>query len=364
MSEEVFSSLLPDDYAELSDDQAIARCRQATKRHGSDLLLLAHHYQRREIVELSHRRGDSFELARCAQRESGARWVVFCGVRFMAESAAVLAVPGQSVIHPDARAGCPLADMADLQDVQEVWDELGAVLGEMKGQVTPVTYINSSAELKAFCGRNQGTVCTSSNAGRAYDWAMERAERVFFFPDQHLGRNTASFRGIPAERILLWRKGEKLGGNSPESVRQAQVILWDGHCHVHTWFTSEQIHSMRSEHPGIQVVVHPECPLEVVEAADANGSTSYIIDFVNRAAPGSMIAVGTEFNLVERLAREAEGVKTVIPLARSLCPNMYRINPQNLCWALEQPEEFSPVTVSPEVSRDALVALDRMLSLA
>ncbi len=364
MSEEVFSNLLPDEYAELTDEQAVTRCRQAAEAHGAGLLILAHHYQRREIVELSHRKGDSFELARSAQRETGARWVVFCGVRFMAESAAILAAPGQSVIHPDARAGCPLADMADLVDVQEAWTELGDVLGEMAGQVTPVTYINSSAELKAFCGRNQGTICTSSNAGLAFDWAMERAERVFFFPDQHLGRNTAAVRGIPAEQIIHWRKNEPLGGNTPDAVRQSRVILWDGHCHVHTWFTTDQIEKMRSEHPGIQVVVHPECPREVVAAADANGSTSFIINYVEQAEPGSTIAVGTEFNLVERLAREAEGVKTVIPLARSLCPNMYRINPQNLCWALEKPEAFAPVTVPREIGRDALVALDRMLSLA
>lgn len=364
MSEDLFRGLLPDRYAELSDAESMARCRLALERHGANLLVLAHHYQRQEIVELSHFKGDSFELARSAQRESTAKWVVFCGVRFMAESAAILTVPGQKVIHPDARAGCPLADMADLPEVQEAWDELSGVLGEMKGQATPVTYINSNAELKAFCGRHQGIICTSSNAGRAFDWAMDRAERVFFFPDQHLGRNTAYLRGIPTERILLWRKGEPLGGNCPEAIRQSKVILWDGHCHVHTWFTTDQIGKVRSEHPGIQVVVHPECPREVVQAADANGSTSYIIDFVKRAAPGSTIAVGTEFNLVERLAREADGGKTVIPLARSLCPNMYRINLQNLCWSLERPENFSPVTVSPEASRDALVALDRMLSLA
>lgn len=363
MNEAVFSNLLPDEYVELSDEQATERCRKAVRRHGSGLLLLAHHYQRREIVELSHRRGDSFELARSAQRESSARWVVFCGVTFMAESAAILAAPGQSVIHPDARAGCPLADMADLPEVQAAWDELKGVLGDLKSQVTPVTYINSSAELKAFCGRNQGTVCTSSNAGRAFDWAMEKAERVFFFPDQHLGRNTAVTHGIPVDRILLWRKDEPLGGNSPDAVRRARVILWEGHCHVHTWFTTEQIEAVRLEHPGIQVVVHPECPRDVVAAADANGSTSFIIDFVSRAAPDSAIAVGTEFNLVERLALEAEKGKMVIPLARSLCPNMYRINPQNLCWSLEQPEAFTPVTVAPDVSRDALVALDRMLSL-
>lgn len=364
MNQAVFSNLLPDAYAELSDEQAVERCRQAVGRHGSSLLLLAHHYQRQEIVELSNRKGDSFELARSAQREISARWVVFCGVRFMAESAAVLAAPGQSVIHPDVRAGCPLADMADLDEVQEAWDELGQVLGEMTGQTTPVTYINSSAELKAFCGRNQGTICTSSNAGLAFDWAMDQAKRVFFFPDQHLGRNTAVTREIPEEQIILWHKGQPLGGNTPEAVRQARVILWDGYCHVHTWFTTDQIGKLRSEYPGIQVVVHPECPREVVAAADANGSTSFIINFVEQAEPGSTIAVGTEFNLVGRLAREAEGVKTVIPLARSLCPNMYRINPQNLCWALEKPEDFTPVTVPEEISRDALVALDRMLSLA
>lgn len=364
MNEAAYSSLLPDEYVELSDEQATERCREAIRQHGSRLLVLAHHYQRREIVELSHRRGDSFELARSAQRESDARWVVFCGVRFMAESAAILGAKGQSVIHPDARAGCPLADMADLPEVQAAWDELEGVLGDLKGQVTPVTYINSSAELKAFCGRNQGTVCTSSNAGRAFQWAMEKAERVFFFPDQHLGRNTVVTRGIPADHVLLWRKDEPLGGNSPDAVRQAQVILWDGHCHVHTWFTTKQIEDLRSGHPGIQVVVHPECPRNVVEAADANGSTSFIIDYVNRAAPGSTIAIGTELNLVERLALEAEQGKRVIPLARSICPNMYRINPQNLCWSLEKPEAYSPVTVPEDVSRDARVALDRMLSLA
>lgn len=364
MNESAFNGLLPEEYAELTDERAMARCREAVERHGSDLLLLAHHYQRREIVELSHRKGDSFELARFAQRESGARWVVFCGVRFMAESAAILASPGQAVLHPDARAGCPLADMADADEVRGAWSELAGVLGETAGQVTPVTYINSSAELKAFCGRNRGTICTSSNAPRAFDWAMEQAQRVFFFPDQHLGRNTAVTRGIPTERILLWKKGEPLGGNSAEAVRQAGVILWDGHCHVHTWFTPEQIAEVRREHPGVLVVVHPECPREVVAAADANGSTSFIIDYVGRAKPGSTIAVGTEVNLVERLARENDGVKQVIPLTRSLCPNMYRINPQNLCRSLECPEDVAPVTVSAAVSRDALTALDRMLSLA
>lgn len=364
MNQSAFSGLLPDEYVELTDEQAMERCRAAVQQHGTDLLILAHHYQRRDIVELSHRRGDSFELARSARREVQARWVVFCGVRFMAESAAILAAPGQHVIHPDARAGCPLADMADLHEVQAAWDELEGILGGMEGQVTPVTYINSSAELKAFCGRNRGTICTSSNAGHAFDWAMEGAKRVFFFPDQHLGRNTAVSHGIPADQILLWRKDEPLGGNSLEAVRHARVILWDGYCHVHTWFTTKQIEDIRAEHPGIQVVVHPECPLEVVAAADANGSTSFIIDYVKRAAPGSIIAVGTEFNLVERLSREAEGGKTIIPLARSLCPNMYRINPQNLCWSLEHPEAYTPVTVDQDISRDALTALDRMLSLS
>jgi len=360
----VFSDLLPEEYTELTDEQAMARCHEAVDRHGTDLLLLAHHYQRREIVELSHRKGDSFELARFAQRETGSRWVIFCGVRFMAESAAILAAPGQTVLHPDARAGCPLADMAEPEDVREAWKELAGVLGEMAGQVTPVTYINSNAELKAFCGRNRGTICTSSNAGKAFDWAMAQAQRVFFFPDQHLGRNTAVAHGIPEEQILLWKKGVPLGGNSAEAVQQARVILWDGHCHVHTWFTRKQIEDVRRENPGIRVVVHPECPLEIVEAADASGSTSFIIDYVNRADPGSTIAVGTEVNLVERLADNYDGVKKVIPLTRSLCPNMYRINPQNLCWSLERPEELPPVTVPEEVSRDALTALDRMLSLA
>ncbi len=363
MSDTAFRNLLPDEFAALSDEQATLLCREALERHGSDLLLLAHHYQRREIVELSHYRGDSFKLARKGQQETDARWIVFCGVRFMAESASILAATGQRVLHPDARAGCPLADMAELPEVRQAWDELSEVLGGMEGQVTPVTYINSSAELKAFCGGNRGAICTSSNAAKAFDWAMESAARVFFFPDQHLGRNTAFNKGIPEKQILSWLKDQPLGGNSAEAIRQARVILWEGYCHVHTWFTTEQIDTLRAEHPGVQVVVHPECPLEIVEAADANGSTSYIIDYVNRAAPGSAIAVGTEINLVERLAREHDGDKTVIPLTRSLCPNMYRINPQNLCWALERPEDFSPVVVPPEVSRNAQVALDRMLSL-
>jgi quinolinate synthase len=356
--------MLPDEYAELSDEEAVTRGRAAIDRLGSDLLVLAHHYQRKEIVELSHRRGDSFELARHGQRETGAGWIVFCGVRFMAESASILAAPHQRVLHPDARAGCPLADMADLPEVQAAWDELGSVLGELAGQVTPVTYINSSAELKAFCGRNQGIICTSSNAPLAFDWATERAPRVFFFPDQHLGRNTSIAKGIPESSIIGWKKDEPLGGNSPEAVKQARVILWEGHCHVHTWFTPAMIDEKRAAHPGIKVVVHPECPREVVAAADANGSTSYIIDYVERAEPGSIVAVGTEYNLVERLAREHEGTKTVVPLTRSVCPNMYRINPQNLCWALERPEQLPPVTVPPEVGREAQLALDRMLSLA
>ena len=324
------------------------------------LLILGHHYQREEIIEMADLVGDSYSLAKAAAERKDIKNIVFCGVRFMAESAAILSREGQRVFHPDETAGCPLADMADLETVKRAWEEIKEVSG--KSKIIPVTYINSSAEIKAFSGKNSGIICTSSTAGRAFDWAFSRGDKLFFFPDRHLGRNTALDKGIEPDEILLWNPENQLGGHSKDEIKNAKVILWNGFCHVHTFFTVDDVTSVRKNYPGVKVIVHPECTRPVVEASDEAGSTSYIVDYVKKEKAGSVIAVGTEINLVSRIAKMNPD-KKIIELKRSLCPNMFKITLDKLAFVLKNIKSFKPVEVEDSVRNDARLALQRMLEV-
>ncbi len=365
----MYQAPLAPEYAELSPETLDARIEAAKRALGDRLVILGHHYQRDEIVRHAHYLGDSYKLAKDAMRHPEAEFIVFCGVHFMAESADILAAEHQKVILPNLAAGCSMADMANLFQVRKCWRELEEQLGPLAGLVTPVTYINSAANLKAFVGEHGGTVCTSTNAPTAVRWALEQGPKVLFFPDQHLGRNTGVKLGFdPDTQMVVWDPFKPLGGNSPEALREARFILWKGHCSVHKRFTVEQIERARVEHPGVQVVVHPECLLEVVRASDFNGSTEFIIRTVTEGAPGSSWAVGTEINLVNRLATQMPE-KTVFCLDPQICPcsTMYRIHPSFLCWTLEslvRGEVVNEIVVPENVRHWAGVALDRMLTVA
>jgi quinolinate synthase len=352
--------MLPDSYRDMTEQQARDRILERKATLGKQLVILGHHYQRDEVIELSDFRGDSYGLCKNAVEQQQAEFIVFCGVHFMAEAADIISRPNQIVHIPDLTAGCPLADFADLSSVQQAWHDIVTICGSDK--ITPITYINSSAEIKAFCGRNHGSVCTSSNALAAMKWGFNRSEKLFFFPDQHLGTNTGNKFGISANERIIWDPHQPYGGNSPEKIKNAKLILWKGHCHVHTRFTLKHIQTVRNSFPEAKIVVHPECIEAVVNAADDNGSTSYIINYVQQAEPGSTIAVGTELNLVHRLAKQNPD-KKVFPLARSMCPNMYKINLYNLCWTLDNLGKINIVKVPRNVKQDALLALDRMLQI-
>lgn len=327
---------------------------------GPELLILTHHYQRQEIVALGDYRGDSFGLSQRAAANREARVIVFCGVHFMAESAAILAQPHQTVQIPDLKAGCPMADMVELEPVEMAWGELAEIVGQ--DTMVPIVYINSDASLKAFCGRQGGLVCTSANARAAIAWGFGQGEKVFFFPDQHLGRNTGNRLGLRPEEMIVWNPEKLLGGNRPEDIRRARLILWDGHCHVHTRFRVEHVLKMRETFPRARLVVHPECTQEVVALADACGSTGFIVKYVQEAPPGSTIIVGTEINLVNRLALEFPD-REVLDLHYSLCPNMFRIDLAKLLWTLENPGSVNVVTIDEDTKAKARLALDRMLRL-
>ncbi|MFQ5844480.1 MAG: quinolinate synthase NadA, partial [Planctomycetota bacterium] len=328
--------------------------------YGARLVLLAHHYQRREIVDLAHFRGDSFELCRAASRQQEAERIVFCGVRFMVESAAILSRPDQEVYHPNERAGCPMADMANRDLVEEAWADLER--HDLAATTVPVTYMNSDADLKAFTGRNGGIVCTSSNASRVFDWAFRRGERIIFHPDEHLGRNVANAKGIPADRQAIYDPRLPLGGLTERELRRCRVLLWKGYCHVHTHFTAERVEQARRKWPGVFVMAHPECTEEVVAASDFVGSTSQMCCRVAEAPPGSTIAIATEINMIHRLAYEHPD-REVHALSRSLCPNMYRINLYNLYDLVRDLDGAEPVALPADVRRDARLALDRMLAV-
>ncbi|HIE28998.1 TPA: quinolinate synthase NadA [Candidatus Poribacteria bacterium] len=352
--------LMPDRYRQVSDHESIERIKARKLELGRRLVLLGHHYQRQEIVELSDFRGDSLGLSRDAAKQKDAEFIVFCGVHFMAESAEILSQPQQIVQLPDLTAGCPMADMADIFQVESAWREIDKVCGGEN--VTPITYVNSSAELKAFCGRNDGVVCTSSNAGSVFDWGFEKTDKLFFFPDEHLGRNTANKKGIQKDKVIVWNPEEEMGGNTRKQIRDADVILWKGYCHVHTFFKLVHVLEIREKYPEAIIIVHPECVEEVVDMADADGSTGFIVQFVQEAKSGSTIVIGTEINLVNRLAREHPD-KKIFELARSLCPNMYKINLRNLLWTLDNIGEINIVTVPKQIKVEAKVALERMLEI-
>ncbi len=341
-----------------------AKIFELRRQLGTRLTILGHHYQRDEVVQFANFQGDSYKLSQMAAEQREAEFTLFCGVHFMAESADILGAPNQKVILPNMEAGCSMADMAKPEDVEVAWEALHN-LGVDK--IVPITYMNSAASIKAFCGKNGGIVCTSSNATRVYDWAFERGERIMFFPDEHLGRNTAIKKGISNDEMVVWDPMEPLGGNTPEQLQNARVILWKGYCSVHARFSVEQIQKAREEYPEVNVLVHPECRAEVVALSDYDGSTEFIVETIRNAPSGSVWAVGTEINLVRRLQSQMPD-KTIFCLDPVICPcsTMYRIHPAYMLWALENLVEgkvVNQVVVDPDIKRDAKIALDRMLSV-
>lgn len=337
---------------------------------GKDAIVLGHHYQRDEVIRFADARGDSYRLSKIAS-EADSRYIVFCGVHFMAESADLLGRPGQQVVLPDLNAGCSMADMAEITQVESAWEQLVELgfTNDAGDGMTPITYMNSTAAIKAFCGERGGLVCTSSNASAAFDWAFARNEKLFFLPDQHLGRNTGFAMGIPLKDMVVWDPYLPLGGQTPERLRAAKVILWKGHCSVHQRFLPEHVDKVRARYPDIRVIVHPECRWEVCQKADGIGSTDRLIKLISDAPEGTSFAVGTEIHLVNRMGKDfASQRKKVITLDDSgcLCTTMFRISPQHLCWALENLVDGNVVNrikVDDEVKQWARVALDRMLEV-
>ena len=390
---------LPERYIGLSDEEMDRRIAVARAELGRRLVILGHHYQRDEVIKFADYTGDSYKLAGQVSRHPDAEFIVFCGVHFMAESADVLSADHQQVILPDLAAGCSMADMADPDQLELAWNDLNEMLRSPEGSrcndgnarldrrarlprpaearnarrqepsVIPVTYINSAASIKAFCGEHGGVVCTSSNAAATLKWAWERGEQILFLPDQHLGRNTAYKLGVPLDEMVVWDPNEIWGGLDPDAVKSARIILWKGHCSVHTRFTARQIENIRAQHPGVRVIVHPEVPWEVVQAADDSGSTEYIIRAVSQSPKGSVWAVGTEIHLVNRLAREMQPDRTVLSLDQfgCLCSTMFRVSPNHLLWVLEGLLEGTVrnrIVVPDERKYWTKVALDRMLSIS
>ena len=353
-----------EDYLNLSEEELYERIQAAKKTLGDRVVILGHHYQRDDVICHADLTGDSFKLSQMAAERHDAEYLVFCGVHFMAESADILSAEHQQVILPDMAAGCSMADMAKLDQVEEAWEQLQQ-LGIT--DVMPVTYMNSAANIKAFCGRHEGVVCTSSNALPLYEWAFSQKEKLFFFPDEHLGRNTGIKYGIPLDKMVVWDPRLELGGNTPEQLRQAKIILWKGFCSVHGRFQARHVDDRRTEHPGIKVLVHPECRYEVVEKSDLNGSTEFIIKTIAEAPAGSKWAVGTELNLVNRLAkRHPDKLVTLLAPDLCMCATMFRIAPENLCWSLENlvgGHVVNHIQVDGETARWAKVALDRMLAI-
>jgi quinolinate synthase len=368
---------IPRRYALMDGEELDRRITAARRELGQRLVILGHHYQRDEVIRYADARGDSFKLAQFASRRPEADYIVFCGVHFMAESADILSGAHQQVILPNPAAGCSMADMANISEVEECWDSLlelfedelssgGGEDGEL-APVIPVTYMNSAADLKAFCGRNGGIVCTSSNAPEVLRWAFARGRRVLFFPDEHLGRNTALKLGVPAEQLAVWNQRLDFGGITDDDLlKSARVILWKGWCSTHQRFSPSQITEARNRYPGVRVVVHPECTHETVEAADLNGSTEYIVKVIEESPKGSVWAVGTEINLVKRLSVEHPD-KIIFCLDPVVCPcsTMYRIHPAYLAWVLEElalGNVVNQVSVDAETAGWAKVALERMLA--
>ena len=363
-------------YRELANETLHERIDLAKKELGKSLLILGHHYQQDEVIEHADLSGDSYQLSKLAADSEDCRAIVFCGVHFMAETADILANRpekmksrnGQrvTVILPDMSAGCSMADMAGIRQVEAAWKQLGEVIDTT--DLTPVTYINSAASLKAFCGRHGGIVCTSSNAKAVLEWSFAQRKRVFFFPDQHLGRNTSLKMGIANEQMPVWNPHDQvMGGNTEQAITESRVILWKGHCSVHQMFQADHVASFRKNHPGIKILVHPECPQEVNDIADISGSTSKIIDTVRKAPPGTKWAIGTELHLVNRLKKEhpEQEIHFLSPLV-CMCATMYRIDLAHLCWSVEnlvQGNVVNPIVVREDIANWSLIALERMLAV-
>ncbi|AUL99217.1 quinolinate synthase NadA [Zoogloeaceae bacteirum Par-f-2] len=358
-----------DRFNALQDDQAQERIRAARARLGSKAVLLCHHYQRADVYCHADLTGDSLKLARLAS-ETDAEFIVFCGVHFMAEVADILSKPGQTAILPDLAAGCSMADMANLAKVERCWRELAEVLGKPDTLITPVTYINSAADLKAFCGEHGGIVCTSTNAPTILDWAFAQREKVLFFPDQHLGRWTGYKKGIPLDEMVVWDPDLEYGGLTPEQIRQAKILLWKGHCSVHQMFQESHIRRWRMQNPDGFVISHPESNLEVCLNSDYIGSTEYIIKTIAAAPANTKWLVGTELNLVNRLAEEMKPAGKIVQFMAPtvcMCSTMQRIDPQHLAWALENLADgnvVNPIRVPAHEAELARVALDRMLAVS
>jgi quinolinate synthase len=361
-------------YKSLSNEELTRRIQAVRLEFGSRLLILGHHYQQDEVIALSDLQGDSYQLSQMAAASTDCRFIAFCGVHFMAETADILANRPEklaerggervTVVLPDMAAGCSMADMAAIEQVEAAWEEMGEVIDT--ADVTPVTYINSAANLKAFCGRHGGIVCTSSNASAVLKWAFDRRSRVLFFPDQHLGRNTAKAMGIELDEMCVWDPhASELGGNSAEQIAKSKVLLWRGHCSVHAMFRPEHVDMFRAKYPGIKILVHPECSMEVVDKSDVRGSTSKIIKTVEAAPAGTKWAIGTELHLVNRLKHQhpEQEIHFLSPVV-CMCATMYRIDLAHLCWSLENLAAGTPVNVievDDETKHHALVALERML---
>ena len=356
---------LPERYLGLPDAELDRRIAAAKRALGLRVVILGHHYQRDEVIKFADYTGDSYKLAKQVSKHPDAEFIVFCGVHFMAESADVLSAPHQQVILPDLAAGCSMADMADPDQLEQAWSDLTQIGIR---SVVPVTYINSAASIKAFCGERGGVVCTSSNAAATLQWAWQRGEKVLFLPDQHLGRNTAYKLGVSLDDMVVWDPNELFGGLDPDAIKRARIILWKGHCSVHTRFTVRQIDNFRAQHPGVRVIVHPEVPWDVVQAADDSGSTEYIINQVMASPAGTTWAVGTEIHLVNRLAQQAAPERTVLSLDQfgCLCSTMFRVSPNHLLWTLEGLLDgvvHNRIVVPDDRKHWTKVALDRMLSI-
>ncbi len=357
--------VLPDEYLQAPPAEAEARVREIKRQLGDRLVILGHHYQMDEVVQFADYRGDSLKLAQEAAAQTQAEYIVFCGVHFMAETADIVTADYQSVILPDLTAGCSMADMASIDQVEECWEVLEEVTGGAK--VVPLTYINCTAEIKAFVGRHDGAICTSSNAPALYKWALDHGEKILFLPDEHLGRNTGVTFGIGLDEMVVYDPLAYDGGVTPQQLRDARVILWKGCCSVHQRFNLHDVEQIRTAYPDMRIIVHPECTYEVVQAADDAGSTSYIIKAIEASPAGSQWAIGTEIHLVNRLAQE-HADKTIVNLSQMmcLCATMYRIDLPHMHWALEQLVDGRPVNrivVPEDIQHDSMVALKRMFAI-
>jgi quinolinate synthase len=360
----MLQTILPERLTRLNDTEVDCRIRDARNKLGRRLVILGHHYQRDEVIKFADLRGDSYKLAEWAATRKDAEYIVFCGVHFMAESADILSADYQKVVLPDMSAGCSMADMAAIDQVETCWEDLERVT---TGKVIPITYMNSAATIKAFCGDHGGAVCTSSNAPAVMRWALERGDRILFLPDQHLGRNTGYALGLRLEEMPVWDPYEELGGNAEEALNQSRAVLWKGHCSVHQRFLPQHVAQVRSRYPGIRVIAHPECRFEVVQLADDAGSTEHIIKCLTQSPAGTKWAVGTEIHLVNRLMKENPD-RCIIPLddCGCLCSTMFRIDPQHLLWSLENLVEgqvVNQITVPSDVAANARLALQRMLQI-